>query len=282
MKTVFITGTSSGIGRETAKLFQKKGWQVIASMRKPELENELNRLPNLKVVECDVTEPAGIDSALAEGLKAFGKIDVLVNNAGYYTVGVLEAATLPQIQKQLDTNLLGLIAVSKAFIPHFRQNRSGVIINLSSIAGLITVPLQTLYHATKWGVEGFSEALQYELRQFNIRVKIIEPGVIATDFFGRSMTMVSDDDLPEYKEYCRNVTGNIFANAKKASAPQIVAETVFRAATDGRKRMRYPTGYLKEMTLLSRLLPNRLFRALLRKTMEKPVPEHSAKIGCAA
>ena len=103
---------------------------------------------------------------------------------------MIEAATHEQIKRQIDTNLLGLIEVTKEIIPHFRKQKSGTIVNLSSIAGVVSIPLQTLYHATKWGVEGFSESLQYELRPFNIRVKIIEPGVINTNFLGRSMTQL--------------------------------------------------------------------------------------------
>lgn len=269
MKTVFITGASSGIGKETAKLFQKKGWNVIATMRSPQSENELTKLGNVKVVQCDVTDRESIKNAISEGVAAFKRIDVLVNNAGYYVLGPLEAATYEQIGRQIDTNLLGVIAVTKEMVPHFRRQKSGVIINLSSIAGVISIPLQSLYHATKWGVEGFSEALQYELRPLNIRVKIIEPGIIKTDFLGRSMTTLYDETLTEYEAYSQKVIKNIHENGNKGSTPDVVAETIYKAATSNNKRLRYSTGKMKELVLMHRMLPYRLFAALMQSVMEK-------------
>jgi len=232
MKTVFITGSSSGIGRETARLFHQMGWNVIATMRYPDTEKELANLKNVKVLRCDVTAPDSIKAAVQEAISAFGSIDVLVNNAGYYILGAVEAATHKQIKQQIDTNLLGLIRVTKEIIPHFRKQKSGTIINISSIAGVITIPLQTMYHATKWGVEGFSEALQYELRPFNIRVKIIEPGVINTNFLSRSMTLVQDKALVEYDSYAQKVIENVFKNGEKGSTPDVVAKTIYKAATE--------------------------------------------------
>ncbi|MCL2819140.1 MAG: SDR family oxidoreductase, partial [Actinomycetia bacterium] len=167
-RTVFITGASSGIGRQTALLFQERGWNVIATMRDPRSEEELGQLDKVLVTRCDVTDPDSIRTAIDDGLSAFGSIDVLVNNAGYYLLGPLEAMTYEQIRRQIDTNLVGVILVTMAMVPHFRERRAGTIINLSSIAGVVSIPLQSLYHATKFGVEGFSEALRYELRPFGI------------------------------------------------------------------------------------------------------------------
>jgi NADP-dependent 3-hydroxy acid dehydrogenase YdfG len=164
----------------------------------------------------NMTDTDSIKKSIADGLSIFRQIDVLVNNAGFYTIGVLEAATNEQIQRQLGTNLLGLINMTKEILPHFRKHKSGMIINLSSVAGRTTVPLQSLYHATKWGVEGFSESLQYEVRPFNIKVKIIEPGVIKTDFYGRSMTIAEDKGLKEYQDYSKKVTSNLVRNGNDA------------------------------------------------------------------
>lgn len=263
MKTVFITGASSGIGRESAKLFQQRGWNVLATMRNPMVEQELTKLKNVKVLPCDVTDQDSIYHAVQEGIHSFGKIDVLINNAGYYTVGPLEGADFQQVRGQLDTNLLGLIAVTKAMLPHFRKNRSGVIINLSSIAGCVSIPLQSLYHATKFGVEGFSESLQYELEAFNIKVKLIEPGTIKTNFCGRSMTVVDYDDLPEYMEYSDKVISNLINNGNIGSAPEEVAHVIYRAATDNRKKMRYPVGKMKEMIMLHKILPLSLYQKVV-------------------
>jgi len=269
VKTVFITGSSSGIGRETAKLFHQMGWNVIATMRNPDAENEFVKLKNVKVLRCDVTAQDSIKAAVQVCISVFGSIDVLVNNAGYYILGVVEAATHEQIKQQIDTNLLGLIGVTKEIIPHFRKQKSGTIINISSIAGAITIPLQTLYHATKWGVEGFSEALQYELRPFNIRVKIIEPGIINTNFLGRSMTLVQDKALVEYDSYAQKVIKNIFKNGENGSAPEVVAKTIYKAATDNRAKLRYLTGNLKQLVTLRRVLPQTVFRSIVGSIMEK-------------
>ncbi|OCA96678.1 SDR family oxidoreductase [Clostridium beijerinckii] len=269
MKTVFITGASSGIGHETAKLFSNNGWNVIATMRKPEIEIELNKKKNIRILRCDVTETESIKQSIKEGIDYFGKIDVLINNAGFYTIGALEAATEEQIRKQLDTNLFGLINTTKEMLPYFRKQKSGIIINISSIAGRTTVPLQTLYHATKWGVEGFSESLQYELSPFNIKIKIIEPGVIKTDFYGRSMTVMENNDLDEYRAYSQKVVSNLVTNGNNGSNPLEVAETIFKAANSKSNKMRYPVGKSKNLIALSNILPDKIFHNLVRAEMQK-------------
>ncbi|MDR0777984.1 MAG: SDR family oxidoreductase [Methanomassiliicoccaceae archaeon] len=269
MRTVLITGSSSGIGRETAKIFQRNGWNIIATMRRPEEEKELTELDNVKVIRCDVTDTESIDAAVTGGISAFGMIDVLVNNAGYYTIGPLEAATYDQIRDQIDTNLIGTINVTKRMLPHMREQRSGTIVNVSSIAGLVSLPLQSLYHATKWGMEGFSEALHYELRPFNIRVKLIEPGVIRTDFYGRSKTVLHDETLPEYCGYSEKVVNNVLARGEKGSPPEIIAGTIYKASTDSNGRMRYRAGRSKAIVTLRKLLPFRVYSSFVRRVMEK-------------
>lgn len=269
MKTVFITGASSGIGRETAKLFCNNGWNVIATMRKPEIERELDKKKNVKVLRGDVTDTESIKKAIKEGVDYFGKIDLLVNNAGFYTIGVLESATEEQIRLQIDTNLFGLINTTKEIIPYFRKQKSGMIINISSIAGRTTVPLQTLYHATKWGVEGFSEALQYELNPFNIKIKIIEPGVIKTDFYGRSMEVIKNNDLDDYKVYSQKVMSNLIKNGNNGSSPMEVAETIFKVANSKSDKMRYPVGKSKNIIALRSILPDKLFHHLVNAEMQK-------------
>ncbi len=269
MKTVLITGASSGIGRETARLFQAEGWNVAATMRIPEAEKEFTQLPNVKVLRCDVTDPHSIDTAIAEAASAFEHIDVLVNNAGYYLFGPLETADHEQIRRQLDTNLLGLIDFTRRIIPHFRTQGSGTIINVSSIAGQISIPLQSMYCAAKWGVEGFSEALQFELRPFGIHVKIIEPGVIRTDFLGRSMEQTQDGRTSAYNGYFDRVFGNIVKNGEKGSSPEGVAKTIYRAATDGSQRLRYATGASKNMIAIHRMLPTSLYNTMVSAAMEK-------------
>lgn len=268
MKTILITGASSGIGKKTALLFLNNGWNVIATMRNPDAERELSAFRNALILKCDVTDHLSIKNAVSTGISHFGKIDVLVNNAGYYALGPLESATPEQIRRQIDTNLNGVIAMTQAVIPFFRKQRSGIIINISSIAGVITLPLQSLYHATKWGVEGFSESLQYELRPYHIRIKLIEPGVIKTDFYGRSMSLLQNDELTDYTTYSQRVIENIQKNGNKGSSPDVVAQTIFKAATDHKKKMRYSAGNSKDLIKLRKLLPNSVFRFIVQKVME--------------
>ena len=269
MKTVLITGASSGIGKETAKYFHQKGWNVVATMRRPEIEKELTKLENIEVIYCDITEIKSMEVAIQKGIERFGKIDVLVNNAGYYTVGALEAATTEQIRRQLDTNLLGTIEMTKAILPYFRVQGGGIIINISSIAGAISIPLQSLYHATKFAVEGFSESLQYEVEPFQIRIKLIEPGTIKTEFCGRSMTVTKDERLKTYELYQEKVVANLIKNGNAGSKPEVVAKIIYKAATDNKKKMRYKVGKMKSMMTMRKLLPLSMYLFLVKSVLEK-------------
>jgi len=241
-KTILITGASSGIGKETAKLFQAKGWNVIATMRTPEKETELTALDNVLVTKLDVLDLASIENAVKEGIQKFGQIDVLVNNAGYGAYGTLESFSREKIIRQFDTNVIGLLDVTQALIPHFRSNKGGVIINISSIGGKITFPMGTLYHGTKFAVEGISESLNYEVEQFGGKVKIVEPGAIATDFAGRSFDFNNDESLTEYQPMVGKVMGALPAMLDNASPASVVADVIYEAATDGTGKIRYTAG----------------------------------------
>src|ERR1700761_2653364 len=198
-KTVLITGASSGFGKAAVKLFHTNDWNVIATMRSPEKETELSKLSNVFISKLDVTDKASIKTSVAAGIERFGKIDVLVNNAGYGAMGALEASTEEQVKQQFDVNLFGLIAVTKAVLPGMRQQKSGTIINVSSVGGRITFPFSSLYHSTKFAVEGLTESMQYELNPLGINLKIVEPGGYKTEFAGRSMTLFNIDGLDDYQ-----------------------------------------------------------------------------------
>ncbi|PUZ28992.1 short-chain dehydrogenase/reductase [Chitinophaga parva] len=241
-KTIFITGASSGIGKATALLFQSKGWNVIATMRKPENETELTALPNVYVTALDVLDTNSINKAVQEGIRKFGKIDVLLNNAGYGAYGPLESFSREKIVRQFDTNVIGLLDVTRALLPHFRQNRSGIIINVSSIGGKITFPLGALYHGTKFAVEGISESLSYEVSQFGGQVKIVEPGAIATDFGGRSFDFSNDETLTEYQPLVQKLMSSVPTMYQNASPGSVVAQVIYEAATDGSDQLRYTAG----------------------------------------
>jgi len=187
-KVWFITGASSGFGRLLAEAALKAGERVIATARKPEQIAELARQypDTARTFALDVTKPAQIEAVAAEAIAAFGRIDVLVNNAGYGIAGGIEEATEAEFMPVFETNVFGLIRVTRAFLPQLRKQRSGHIINLSSMAGLVGSPGWGFYNATKFAVEGFSEALAAELAPLGVKVTIIEPGPFRTDFLGRS------------------------------------------------------------------------------------------------
>lgn len=241
-QTIFITGASSGIGKETTKLFQTKGWNVVATMRNPEKETELNKLNNVLVTRLDVLDLDSIDNSIQQGIQKFGKIDVLVNNAGYGAYGPLESFPRERILKQFNTNVIGLLDVTRAMLPHFRKNKSGTIINISSMGGIITFPLGSLYHGTKFAVEGISESLRYEVEQFGGKVKIIEPGAIATDFAGRSFDFSHNENLKEYNNIVTKITSAFPLMVKNASPASVVTEVIYEAASDGKNKLRYLAG----------------------------------------
>lgn len=224
------------------KLFQSKGWNVIATMRKPGNETELTKLDNVLVAKLDVMDMASIENAVKQGIQRFGRIDVLLNNAGYGAYGPLESFSRERIIRQFDTNVIGLLDVTKALLPHFRQNKSGVIINISSIGGKMTFPLGALYHGTKFAVEGISESLSYEVEQFGGKVKIVEPGAIATDFAGRSFDFSNDESLTEYQPMIGKVMAALPAMFDQASPASLVAGVIYEAATDGTSQLRYTAG----------------------------------------
>jgi NADP-dependent 3-hydroxy acid dehydrogenase YdfG len=254
--TILITGASSGIGKATAILFHEKGWNVIATMRKPEEERELNKLDNILVTPLDVTDTASITTAVALGIQKFGKIDALLNNAGYGAYGPLEATPLDKIERQFGTNVIGLLNTTKAVLSHFRQNKRGVIINVSSMGGKITFPLGTLYHGTKFAVEGLSEALHYEMNAIGVKVKIIEPGMVATDFGGRSFDFSNDTSLTEYQNLVQGVFAGFGATQQLASTPNTIAEVIYTAATDDSNQLRYAAGKDAEALIAKRQSEN--------------------------
>ncbi len=242
MKTIVITGSSTGIGKATAKHFAAQGWHVAATMRKPENETELDQIENISLYKLDVTDDASIANATEQIISDFGTVDVVLNNAGYGLVGPFEAATEEQIKRQFDTNVFGLMSVTRAFLPHFRANKAGLFMNVSSIGGRITFPFISLYHSTKWAVEGFSESLAYELGELGIQVKIIEPGGVDTDFGGRSMDFATNDAFTDYNEAVGKFQAQMGNSGLGRSTAEYQAEHIFAAATDGKTQMRYLIG----------------------------------------
>lgn len=245
-KTVLITGASSGIGKAAARIFSAKGWNVVATMRNPEKETELAALADILVTRLDVQDQQSIDAAIAAGIAKFGRIDTLVNNAGYGQNGIFEATAREKIQQQFDVNVFGVMDVTRAILPHFRANKAGMIINVSSGAGIFTLPTLSIYCASKFALEGFSEALAYEMLALGIGVKLVIPhgGVSKTNFRDRAAAdFAADPALSDYKDFLERAQ-RAFAGmvATRMITSSDVADVVYEAATDGSERLRYLVG----------------------------------------
>ena len=194
-------------------------------------------------------------------------MDALVNNAGYGTFGPFEAATNEQIERQYATNVTGLMMVTREFLPHFREQKSGTIINISSVGGRATFPLYSLYHGTKWAVEGFSESLNFELAPFGIRVKLVEPGAISTDFATRSLDVLKKDGLDAYDAFIKKFR-EAWSAGRNASSPEMVAQVIYQAATDGSDQLRYAAGEDAKMIIAAhdKMTPEEYY-ALIRERL---------------
>jgi NAD(P)-dependent dehydrogenase (short-subunit alcohol dehydrogenase family) len=254
---VLVTGASSGIGRATVAACAARGWSVAATMRRPEDAADLASLPGVTVIPLDVTSPESVDSAIATMLTRFGRLDAVVNNAGFAVDGVFEGADDATIRRQFETNVFGLMRVTRAAIPVMRRQQGGTIVQVSSMGGRVTFPLYSLYHATKWAVEGFSESLAYELRPFGIRMRLVEPGAIRTEFYGRSREPIAPPPGAGYDEFVdRCVRISMSGGREHGSGPEVVATAIIRAITDRSWRLRYPVAPPAPLLVaLRKLLP---------------------------
>ncbi|GHT33328.1 short-chain dehydrogenase/reductase [Bacteroidia bacterium] len=265
MKTILITGASGGIGKECAKLFAAKGWNVVATMRSPETETEFSAFPNITVFPLDVTNDESVRNAVNATLEKFGQIDVLLNNAGFGAIGALESASFEDCYRQFDTNLFGVIRMIQAVLPSMRAQKSGLIINVSSIAEIVGSPFASLYHSSKWALSGLCESLQYELREYGIRIKLVLPPPVKTNFFGTSMSV-----LRKCETYNENLDKSFWLNAglleKVSIKPQQIAKIVYRAATDGRRKFRYNAGVGGFVRFFRRVLCDRVLFWVVRKS----------------
>jgi NAD(P)-dependent dehydrogenase (short-subunit alcohol dehydrogenase family) len=241
-KTVLITGTSSGFGKAAVIHFAREGWNVVATMRQPEDETEIRKLDGVHVTRLDVQDRPSIAAAIESGIARFGRIDALVNNAGFGLFGLFETTPSEKVAEQFAVNVFGLMEVTRAILPHFRRNKAGIILNISSGAGIFTLPMLSLYCASKFALEGFSEALSYELASQGIIVKIIEPGgVVSTKFGERSGAEAAQNAaLPDYHAFVTR-TQAVFAALRGArlATSEGVAKVIFDAATDGTAQLRY-------------------------------------------
>lgn len=237
MKTVLITGCSSGYGLETARRFYAEGWNVIATMRTPR-RDILPKSERLRVLALDVTDPASISAAIEEA----GPIDVLVNNAGIGVVGAFEATPMSHIRKVFDTNTFGVMAMTQAVIPQFRARRSGVVVNVTSTVTLAAMPLAAAYTASKTAIQGFTGSLAHEMQAFNVRVKLVEPGYAPTTRFAHNTTMRVEDLIPAtYADFAAPIFAQ-FAAPPLVTTEADVADAVWQAANDQSGQLHFPAG----------------------------------------
>ena len=238
MKTIFITGASTGLGKSTAKLFQAKGWNVIATMRRPEQETELNHLENVTLLPLDITNIAQVKQTVQQAI-ALGDIDVVFNNAGYGLIGAVESNTEAQIRAQFETNFFGTVWVIQEFIPYFRNKQGGLFINTTSLCGLTSNPQSAIYNASKWALQGLAESMSYDLAQFGIGIKNVAPGGIKTDF---TKAMQVTEDKAYELTMAKMMEGFQDGTLMEFADPEIIADVVYLAATDGIDQLTYPAG----------------------------------------
>lgn len=266
-KTVLITGASSGIGKATAIYFQANHWNVAATMRNPQMENELSQLGNVHCFTLDVTQPETIQKAIQDAIKTFGPIDVLVNNAAYSLTGPFEGATAQQIQNLYDVDVFGVMNVTREILPHFRKNKSGRIINISSLGGVIGMPMSSFYASAKFAIEGFSESVRYELEKENIFVKVVEPGAIRTNFAANAI-IVRKPDVASYEKAMEKRLAEYETRIARLNNPIVVAKEIYKAATDNGNKFRYLAGNdAKLYWNIHQILPFSLFTALVRRVV---------------
>jgi NAD(P)-dependent dehydrogenase (short-subunit alcohol dehydrogenase family) len=254
MNTILITGCSSGYGRATAIHFLEQGWHVIATMRSPE-KATLPASERLRVLPLDVTARASIHAAIRDAVAAFGGLDAVVNNAGIGLLAPFESTPEQTTRELFETNTFGVMAVTQAIIPHFRERRAGTIINVTSSVGIVPMPLVSAYTASKFAIEGFTESLAYELSFFAVRAKLVEPGYGPnTSFVANASQRMDGLAHPAYAPYTDQIMRG--HHSAKSTSDGDVARAVWLAATDGTTRLRYAAGAdAEELATLRRVFP---------------------------
>ena len=263
-QVVLITGASSGMGKETAKLLLQQGYTVYAAARRVDRMADLQPLGG-KVLSMDVTDDEAMVRGVDAIIRAEGRIDVLINNAGFGSYGAVEDVPLSDARYQMEVNVFGLARLSQLVIPHMREQRSGKIVNITSIGGKIVTPFGAWYHASKFAVEALSDAMRMELRPFGVDVIVIEPGGVKTEWGEIAMSnLVKVSGKGVYKPLVDKILNTMAGIEKKVAEPSVIAQLIIKAITAKRPRTRYHGGYMASLVLTMRkLLPDRQFDAVL-------------------
>ncbi|MDD5208763.1 MAG: oxidoreductase [Elusimicrobiales bacterium] len=259
-KIALITGASAGIGRAAAELLLKNGYKVYAGARRVERMKDLEGL-GAEVISLDVTSELSLESAVAAILKKEGRLDILINNAGYGAHGAVEDVPIEEARRQFEVNVFGLARLTQLALPHMRAAGSGTIINISSIAGKITMPTGGWYHASKHAVEAYSDALRLEVAQFGIKVILIEPGPIKTEWDNTALVNLEKySGSGAYGPMVKRITEKFRAGYRSgAPGPEVVAAVILKALEAGRPAARYPVPFKASLIIfLKWLLPDRV------------------------
>jgi NAD(P)-dependent dehydrogenase (short-subunit alcohol dehydrogenase family) len=274
---VLVTGVSSGIGRAVADAFAAKGFKVFGTSRNPRTTQPV---AGVELIQLDVTDDASVAAAVSTVVQRAGRIDIVVNNAGAGVFGAAEETSTTQAQQLFDTNFFGFVRLTREVLPHLRAQRSGRIINIGSVLGFLPSPYGSLYAASKHAVEGYSESLDHETRDFGVRVSVVEPGYTNTSFEANATD--ADSPLDSYAAVREHVKQVIAKAVRAGDDPAVVAQTVLKAATSRTPKVRYPAGPLaRRLSLLKKLAPAALLDNGIRKankltTVPKPnqVPQN--------
>ncbi len=276
--TILITGASSGIGKETARLLLQKGYTVYGSARRVNKMKDIEQL-GVKLLEMDVTDEASMTAGINKIIEQEGRIDVLVNNAGYGSYGSLEDVPMTEAKYQFEVNVFGLARLTQLVLPYMRKQKSGRIINISSIGGKIGEPHGSWYHATKFAVEGLSDSLRMELKQFGIEVVVIQPGAIKTDWNAIAReNLISVSGNTDYSELATKHAGFLkMGDTKFGSEPLVIAEAILKAVEAKRPKTRYAVGGgAKPILFMRSILSDRMFDTLMLKQINALKPASRA------
>ncbi|WP_040167568.1 oxidoreductase [Microbacterium gorillae] len=266
-----VTGASSGIGAVSASALHRAGFVVYAVARRVDRMSAL-AAEGIRTLGMDVTDESSATAGVARVLAERGRIDVLVNNAGYGSYGAFEEVAPEEAHRQFDVNVFGLARLTQLVLPTMREQRGGTVINVSSIGGRIASPLGSWYHASKFAVEGLSDALRLELAPFGIRVVVIEPGVIATEWDGIALeSAISTSAIGPYRRLVEVFARSMHRMEARASQPSVVAAAIVHAATARRPKTRYAIGSNAKPSMIGRrLLPDRAVDAVMRRAFGVP------------
>src|ERR1700733_2451725 len=258
---VLITGTSSGIGQAIAGAFVAKGFEVFGTSRNPQ---RTEPIAGVELLTLEVTGPESVGADVATVIHRAGQIDVLVNNAGVGVVGAAEESSISQAQELFDTNCFGLIRLTREVLPHLRAQGSGRIINVGSVLGFLPAPYGAMYAASKHAVEGYSESLDHETREFGVRVSVVEPGYTSTSFEANATD--ADSPIESYGPLREHVKAGLRKAVDAGDDPAVVAQVVLKAATTRTPKLRYPAGPLaRQLTVLKKFAPEALLDKGIRK-----------------